>query len=182
MVSRAIPTATSREQPKQKPRSSQVEVPGQRCFSQSRPPIDSRRSNQVGRRQVFWLPVSFNNSPTSRSRSGILTRMRLLIPNCRQKPPAAPSHPRYTRRKWHFAAVVTGYSGASAADFHGLPFWPAFQAGNLQQETIKTKIADLSSTTSVKKKKNNHKGHKEHKEKKKLFNSFVLCVLCVLCG
>ena len=57
VVSRAIPTATSSERPKQKPRSSQVEVPGQRCFSQFRPPIDSRRSNQVGRRQVFWLPA-----------------------------------------------------------------------------------------------------------------------------
>jgi len=30
-----------------------------------------------------------------------------------------------------FAAVVSGYSGASAADFHGLPYCAHRSAGNL---------------------------------------------------
>ena len=87
----------TRERPKQKPRSLQVKVPGQMCFCRSRPPIDSRRSNQVGCRQVFWLPG---------------------------QSPAAPSHHDNASKQWLVAAVVTGYSGASAADSHGLPFSP----------------------------------------------------------
>ena len=37
------------------PRSSQVEAPGRKVKRSGRP-IDSRRPNQVGNRQVFWLP------------------------------------------------------------------------------------------------------------------------------
>ena len=59
-------------------------------------PIDSRRPSQVGRRQVFWLPG---------------------------RSPAAPSRVNHTFTQWPVAAFVTGHSGASAADFHGLPFW-----------------------------------------------------------
>ena len=57
----------------------------------------SREPDQAGRRQVFWLP-------------GLTS--------------AAPSHPASTAGQWHLAAVVTGNSGASAADSHGLPFCP----------------------------------------------------------
>ncbi len=35
-----------------------------------------------------------------------------------------------------FAAVVAGYSGASAADSHGLPCWPRLRPGHLQRGTL----------------------------------------------
>ena len=56
-------------------------------------------------RQDFWLPVSFGN---------------FLNKNCR-KPPVPPSRNRNIQFQWHIVTVVTGYSGASAADSHGLP-------------------------------------------------------------
>ena len=54
-------------------------------------------------RQVFWLP---GHTPT------------------------APSHPAWHVGTVAFAAVVAGYSGASAADFHGLPYFAPL-GGNL---------------------------------------------------
>ncbi len=57
-------------------------------------------------------------------------------PRCiawRPQPSAAPSHSRYAREQWPLAAVVAGYSGASAADSHGLPFWSRLQPGHLQR-------------------------------------------------
>lgn len=62
----------------------------------------SRRHHQAGYGQVFWLPG---------------------------RSPAAPSHRNSALRKWHSAAFVAGYSGASAADLHGLPLWAPSQYG-----------------------------------------------------
>ena len=39
----------------------------------------------------------------------------------RRKPPVTPSQNRNIRFQWHIVTVVTGYSGASAAESHGLP-------------------------------------------------------------
>ncbi len=103
--------------PAAKPRAVQAKTPAVAnqtpgCFplNRSRRPIDSRRPNQVGCRQVFWLPGC-----------EALTHPFALQP----QPSAAPSHPRHARGKWPLAAVVAGHSGASAADSHGLPFVPA---------------------------------------------------------
>jgi hypothetical protein len=92
-------SAMSEKPDKQRPRSPLVAAPGRPASNGTiRSADDSRRLNQVGCRQVFWLP-------------GL--------------PSAAPSHPDHASEQWHLAAVVAGYSGASAADFHGLPCWPA---------------------------------------------------------
>jgi len=56
---------------------------------------DSRRPFQVDCRQVFWLPAYL---------------ARCAFPSTLHTSTVA------------FAAAITGYSGASAADFHGLPF------------------------------------------------------------
>ncbi len=65
---------------------------------------------QVGLRQVFWLPA-FEAICKKPHRS------------------TAPSHRRNARQQWQNAVLLAGHSGASAADFHGLPYARNTHAG-----------------------------------------------------
>ena len=66
-------------------------------------------------------------------------------------PSAAPSHPFgpatlgwSVRAVADIAAVVAGYSGASAADFHGLPFWPLVSRDTCNDRHFSTSLNALS--------------------------------------
>lgn len=65
--------------------------------------MDSRRQNQVGYRQVFWLPGAFEKT------------LEKLPPRL----PAAITH----HNSGLCGGQSPGYSGASAAESHGLPFF-----------------------------------------------------------
>jgi hypothetical protein len=53
--------------------------------------------------------------------SGFQFHSSFLLIKKRRKPSITPSQNRNIRFQWHIVTVVAGYSGASAAEFHGLP-------------------------------------------------------------
>jgi len=79
-----------------------------------------KEDRTTGRLSVSYQPLPRRPIPGS-------LQAGFLAPGVRDhsgsQPPAAPSRRSNSLRQWQYAAVVTGYSGASAADSHGLPVY-----------------------------------------------------------